>query len=88
MDKRLLDILCCPTTRQPLRPLRREELDTLNRAIEAGAVRNASVTVDRALQAGLITRDGKLVYRIDDEIPVMLADEAIATGQLREFPRS
>jgi uncharacterized protein YbaR (Trm112 family) len=88
MDKRLLDILCCPTTKQPLRVLRRDELDALNRAVAAGEVRNASVVIDRALQAGLITRDGKLVYRIDDDIPVMLADEAIATAQVREFPRA
>jgi uncharacterized protein YbaR (Trm112 family) len=34
----------------------------------------------------LITADGKRVYRIDDDIPVMLADEAIAVGQLEGFP--
>lgn len=26
-------------------------------------------------------------YRIDDGIPVLLADEAIATGQVADFPR-
>lgn len=87
MDKRLLDILCCPATRQPVRLLRRDELEALNRAVASGEVHNvASARVEAALQAGLITNDGKLVYRIDDEIPVMLADEAIAATQVRGFP--
>ena len=80
MDKRLLDILCCPATKQPLRPLTRTELDALNRAIGAGGTRTA------VLAAGLITVDGKRVYRIDDDIPVMLADEAIVVSQLDGFP--
>ena len=80
MDKRLLDILCCPATKQPLRPLTRTELDALNRAIAGGGAQTA------ALAAGLITADGKRVYRIDDDIPVMLADEAIMVAQLDGFP--
>ena len=88
MDKRLLDILCCPATKVPVRPLARNELDALNRAIAAGGVLTAaSAPVSAALQAGLITSDGKLVYRVEDEIPVMLANEAIGTAQLAAFPR-
>ena len=88
MDKRLLDILCCPVTKVPVRPLVRNELDALNNAISAGGVQTtASVMVSSALQGGLITSDGKLIYRIEDDIPVMLADEAIGTTQLSAFPR-
>jgi uncharacterized protein YbaR (Trm112 family) len=88
MDKRLLDILCCPVTKVPVRPLARNELDVLNKAISAGGVQTtASVGVSSALQGGLITSDGKLIYRIEDDIPVMLADEAIGTTQLSAFPR-
>lgn len=87
MDKRLLDILCCPATKQPLRPLTRGELDALNRAIADGGARTtAQATVDVALAAGLITADGRRVYRIDDDIPVMLADEAIVVSQPSGFP--
>jgi uncharacterized protein YbaR (Trm112 family) len=87
MDKRLLDILCCPATKQPLRPLTRTELDALNRAIAGGGARTAAqAAVDAALAAGLITADGKRVYRIDDDIPVMLADEAIMVSQVDGFP--
>lgn len=87
MDKRLLDILCCPTTKVPVTPLDKAQIDVLNRAIANDSLRTVSnAAVASPLQAGLITTDGKLVYRIDDDIPVMLADEAIATIQLDGFP--
>ena len=88
MDKRLLDILCDPVTKTPVRPLRRDELDAINRAVQAGSldtVRGEKV-VD-PLSAGLISVDGKVVYRIEDDIPVMLPDEGIGTLQLPDFPR-
>ncbi|HSN00919.1 MAG TPA: Trm112 family protein [Rudaea sp.] len=87
MDKRLLDILCCPTTKQPLRLMTRAELDALNRAIAGGGARTgAAAPVTAAVVAGLITGDGRRVYRIEDDIPVLLADEAIAAEQLEGFP--
>jgi len=86
MDKRLLDILCCPATKVPVRPLAKTELDALNRSIAAGSVQTVQhAPVASGLQAGLITTDGKLIYRIEDDIPVMLANEAIATLQLNDF---
>ncbi|HZP67139.1 MAG TPA: Trm112 family protein [Rudaea sp.] len=87
MDKRLLDILCCPVSRSPVRPLAKSELDALNTAIRAGEVQTtAGAVVSATLAAGLITTDSKVIYRIEDDIPVMLADEAIGTTQLRGFP--
>lgn len=88
MDRKLLDILACPATRQPLALLDKAGLEALNQAIEAGNVRR----VDDAAQAeplreALVTRDHKLVYRIDDGIPVLLAEEAIATSQVPGFPK-
>ncbi len=89
MDKRLLDILCCPVTKSPLRLLAENELTALNRAIANGQVLNGAGTrVAAALASGLITRDEKTIYRVDEDIPVMLADEAIATSQLADFPRT
>ena len=88
MDKRLLDILCCPITKAPLRALTETELAALNHTIGAGEVHNhAGTRVAQTLAAGLITRDGRTIYRLDDDIPVMLADESIATTQLADFPR-
>ena len=87
MDKRLLDILCDPVTKTPVRPLRRDELDALNRAIATGNLDTvAGQKVASPLAAGLITTDRKVVYRIEDDIPVMLAEEGIGTLQLTDFP--
>jgi uncharacterized protein YbaR (Trm112 family) len=87
MDKRLLDILCCPVSKTPLRPLGKGELDALNAAIAQGQVDTVAGTrVEAPLQEGLITVDRKVVYRIDEGIPVMLPEEGIGTTQLRDFP--
>lgn len=87
MDRKLLDILCCPATRQPLSMLDAQALEALNRAIAAGGVKRADDTVQaEALREALLTRDRKTVYRVDDGIPVLLAEEAIATAQVEGFP--
>ena len=86
MDKHLLDILCCPVTRTPLRMLDRRQLDALNKAIDAGTVDTvAGQRLDRPLEAGLVSVDNKVIYRIEDDIPVLLAEEGIGTTQLQDF---
>jgi uncharacterized protein YbaR (Trm112 family) len=87
MDKRLLDILCCPVSKTPVRSLNKQELDALNDAIASGKVDSvAGVTVHERLAEGLITTDRKVIYRVDDGIPVMLPEEGIGTVQLTAFP--
>ena len=87
LDKRLLDILCCPLSRQPVAPLTRAQLDAINRAIAAGGVARADDSPQaEALREALVTRDRKLVYRIDDGIPVLLVEEGIPTAQVDGFP--
>jgi uncharacterized protein YbaR (Trm112 family) len=83
IDSRLLDILCCPTTRVALRTLDSTALEKINRAIGTGQVKRIDGQSQTApLQEALITVDGQRIYRIDDGIPVMLADEAIAAQQI------
>lgn len=87
MDKRLLDILCCPVSKTPVRPASAAELDALNRAIEAGQLDTvAGAGVKARLAEALITVDRKVIYRVDDGIPVMLPEEGIGTAQLADFP--
>ncbi len=87
MDRKLLDILCCPSTRQTLALLEARGLDALNHAISKGGVKRADGTAqNEPLREALITRDRKMLYRIDDGIPVLLAEEAIATAQVEDFP--
>ena len=88
MDRKLLDILCCPDSKQPLALLNSAELAALNAAIARGGVKRASGEVQsEAIREGLITRDHRQIYRMDDGIPVLLIDEAIATAQIADFPR-
>jgi uncharacterized protein YbaR (Trm112 family) len=87
MDRKLLDILACPATRQPLAMLDTRGLQALNEAIRAGGVtRVDGSTQAEPLREALVTRDRKRVYRIDDGIPVLLVEEGIATGQVADFP--
>ena len=88
MDRKLLDILVCPATRQPLALLDAAGLAALNGAIATGAVkRNDDSAQTDALREALVTRDRKTVYRVDDGIPVLLVEDGIATAQLEGFPR-
>lgn len=87
MDKRLLDILCCPVSKTPLRPLRKDELGHVNHAIAEGNVDTIDGTgIRKPLDDGLITTDGKVIYRIEDDIPVLLPEEGIGTTQFNGFP--
>ena len=88
MDRKLLDILCCPTSKQPLALLGGAELEAINRAIAAGGISRADGSPQaEALAEGLVTRDRRTGYRVDDGIPVLLADEALATDQVDGFAR-
>ena len=81
----LLDILCCPVSREPLLPLARGKLKKLNTAIKAGGIVFVdNQPVENTLSAALITRDGKVVYAIEDGIPVLLPDSGIGTTQLTD----
>ena len=87
MDRKLLDILACPATRQPLSLLEPRGLDALNQAIAAGGIALVDGSPQReAVREALVTRDRKLAYRIDDGIPVLLVEEGIALGQVPDFP--
>jgi len=78
MDRKLLDLLVCPATRQPLALLDKPGLEALNRAIAAGSVKRVDDTAQtEAVREALISRDRKTLYRIDDGIPVLLIEEGI-----------
>ena len=88
MDRKLLDLLVCPATRQPLALLGAPGLAALNAAAASGALRRVDGTPQsEPLREALVTHDQRLAYRIEDGIPVLLAEEGIATGQIADFPR-
>ncbi len=85
MDKALLDIICFPITKLSLQLLDSERLSRLNTAIEAGEVKNfAAIKSTEQLEAALVTRDGRLVYPIRNNIPVLMEEESIDWNQLAE----
>lgn len=78
MDKELLEILCCPQTRQDLRLAEAQELSELNAAISRGSVVDAQGrTIKRPVEAALVRQDGKRAYPVREGIPVLLAEEAM-----------
>lgn len=79
IDKDLLAILACPETRQPLAEANAEQLKRVNESIAAGSVKNVGgVAVKQPLDGGLVRQDGKRIYPVRDDIPVLLVDEGIA----------
>ncbi len=65
MDEELLQILCCPLTRQPLR------------LAEKNALSEASAKVARPIFEGLIREDGRMFYPISNGIPLLTPEEGI-----------
>ena len=78
VNKELLDILCCPETKEPVSLADPAEVARVNNCIKAGKVkRRSGETVTEPIDGGLLRADGKYLYPIQDDIPIMLIDEAI-----------
>jgi len=78
IDPDLLKILCCPETHQKVRLADPAVIGRLNRQIADGALKNrAGHPVQEQVEGGLIRSDGKFLYPIRHDIPMMLADEGI-----------
>ena len=83
MDKRLLTILRCPVSHKGLSVMKKDQLQKVNAAIDAGGLVNHEGTeVREALSEALVTDDGKRVYPVDDGIPVLLEGESISMEQI------
>ncbi|HLH53427.1 MAG TPA: hypothetical protein VKY92_07415 [Verrucomicrobiae bacterium] len=78
IDTELLKVLCCPETRQPVRPADAAIVQQLNANIAAGTLKDRTGrAVSAALSGGLIRADGKILYPVRGDIPVMLVEEGI-----------
>lgn len=87
MDRKLIALLVCPSTRQPLALLDGRGLAAANAAIAAGSVLRSDGTpqVERIREA-LVTQDRSILYRIDDGIPVLLVEESLSAAALGIAP--
>jgi uncharacterized protein YbaR (Trm112 family) len=78
IDPKLLEILCCPETKQDVALAPDALVAELNARAEAGTLVNkAGQPVREKMEAGLLRADGKALYPIREDIPVMLVEEAI-----------
>ena len=86
IDRKLLEILRCPITKQQVFPLSDVQLATINAEIASGHVLQVDGSaVTKAIKEGLITENRNRVYRVEQDIPIMLEDESILTAQFKDF---
>ena len=86
LDDKLLELLCCPTTKVAVKLLPKDKLDKLNELIKQGQVKfEEGSPVENPVEQALITEDNKTIYLVESDIPIMLADKAVATDQLSDF---
>ena len=78
IDAELIEILACPETKEPVKLAQAELIEKLNRAIGAGLIKNrGGDAVTEPVDGGLVRSDGRFLYPIRDDIPIMLVEEAI-----------
>ncbi|MBN1575398.1 MAG: hypothetical protein JW913_02525 [Chitinispirillaceae bacterium] len=78
VDPKLLEILCCPETKQDIQLVDDAIIEKINAAIKAGSLKNrGGETIKETIDAGLLREDRKYLYPIREDIPIMLIDEGI-----------
>lgn len=83
IDRNIIDILACPSSHRSLRPMPANRLDRLNDRIKSGRCNYVDgTTIEDPITDALITDNGTLIYRIDDDIPVLLVERGIAARQI------
>lgn len=78
IDEQLLEILVCPETKESVAPAEPDLIASINAAIGKGKLKNrGGEVVGEPIDGGLVREDGKFLYPIRDEIPIMLIEESI-----------
>lgn len=78
MDASVTRLLCCPESRQPLRPATAELLAKLESMRLAGRLRNRGGTqVEEVIEAGWCRADDEVFYPMRDDIPLLIVEEGI-----------
>lgn len=81
--KELLDILCCPETKQDVTYVEGDVIEKINKKIRDKVLKNrGGELITDELDSGLLREDKKYLYPIREDIPIMLIDEAIPFGEI------
>ncbi|MEE2614394.1 MAG: Trm112 family protein [Verrucomicrobiota bacterium] len=82
MDEKLLELICCPETHQPLKLVDADLVSELNQRIEAGVLVNRSGgKLEQKIDEGLIREDGKVLYPVRQNIPTLLIEQGVLLDQ-------
>lgn len=85
LSEKLISILVCPEDKSPLSLADSTTTARLNERIANESLSNrGGRKVVEPIQTGLIRKDGRYLYPVRDDIPVMLLEEAIPLDQLKE----
>jgi len=75
----LLEIIVCPETKQDLKLADSQIVNELNERIAVGMLKNrAGEKIFETMDGGLLREDGKILYPIRQDIPILLIDEGIS----------
>ena len=82
VSQELLDILCCPETKQNVEYTEGDIIKKINSSIKKGTVKNrGGEKILEPIDAGLLREDNKYIYPVRNDIPIMLIDEGIPFEQ-------
>ena len=83
ISQNFISILRCPTTGSPLVVADDRLLTKVNDRIRAGQLKNQiGEIVDDEVEAGLVNEKGDTLYYLRNNIPTLIADNAIPLKQI------
>ena len=78
MDPNLLNIICCPVTREKLSIATSKQLEFINAEIANSMLKKLDGSIAEKPQSkALINATKTLLYPIEEDIPILLENEAI-----------
>jgi uncharacterized protein YbaR (Trm112 family) len=78
IDAKILALLACPESRQPLQPASQQVLDAVNARIGRGEQKNqGGQLITEPFTEALVRQDGTCAYPIRDDIPSLLISERV-----------
>ena len=78
MDPNLLNIICCPVTREKLSIATSKQLEFINAEIANSTLKKLDGSIAEKPQSkALINATKTLLYPIEEDIPILLENEAI-----------